>query len=402
MQQPSRIRIESTFAALQGVYWAGACALTAFTAVYLSWQGLSDGQIGYTASLIYLATIVLSLLFSGYSDKHPAFPLKKLMIALFLAALVLAAGLHFLSMPLALLIGAYALACSLDNCLGPMSTSLMMQYLNGGIPVRYGWPRGVGSIVYALAAYGLGVWMDRASPGVLPPVFLALGALGIAVLWLMPDPPPRQEPPRDEAAPKDSYFAMLRRNPTLTLLLLACIVSGMGICPVSTYRIRIVEQLGGSAAQLGKMVFLDAGIELPVMLLSPLLLRRIKAETLLTVSFLANAVKPLLLLWAGSIPALYAASLFNFFCFGIFGFASVLFANAIVAPGETVRSQSLLSLCYTSGVGGILGNLLGGALLPRIGLRALLYTCCGLCCLGAALMLLCVKRHRKKESPRFR
>lgn len=397
MKQPSRMRIESNFAALQGLYWAGACALTAFTAVYLSWQGLSDGQIGYTASLIYLVTIVLSLLLSGYSDKHPAFPLKKLMTALFLAALFLTAGLHLLPMPLALLISAYVLACSLDNCLGPMSTSLMMQYLNGGIPVRYGWPRGVGSIVYALTAYGLGIWMDRVSPGILPPVFLGMDVLGIAVLWLMPDPPPRQEPPRDEAAPKDSYFAMLRRNPTLVLLLLACIVSGMGICPASTYRIRIVEQLGGSAAQLGKMVFLDAGAELPIMFLSPLLLRRMKVESLLTVSFLANAVKPLLLVWAGSIPALYAASLFNFFCFGIYGFASVLFANAIVTPGETVRSQSLLSLCYTSGIGGILGNLLGGALLPRIGLRALLYTCCGLCCLGAALMLLCVRRYRKEK-----
>ena len=106
MKQPSRMRIESNFAALQGLYWAGACALTAFTAVYLSWQGLSDGQIGYTASLIYLVTIVLSLLLSGYSDRHPAFPLKKLMTLLFLAALFLTAGLHLLPMPLALLISA--------------------------------------------------------------------------------------------------------------------------------------------------------------------------------------------------------------------------------------------------------------------------------------------------------
>lgn len=393
------LRIESIYAALQGIYWAGACAMTAFTAVYLAWQGFSDAQIGYTAALIYFATITLSLGLSSYSDKHPAIPLRKLMTTLFLTALGAAALLHFAELPILLMVAAYTVGCCTDNCLGTLTTSLMMQYLNGGLPVRYGWPRGVGSIVYALTAFLLGILMDRHSPGVLMPAFLLLDLLAVAVLWMMPKPPlsARQEPPFRESGGKDSYFAMLRRNPTLVLLLLACILSGMGSCPVSTYRIRLIERLGGGSAQLGRMVFLDAGIELPMMLLSARLLRRFKVETLLTFSFAASAVKVLLLNLAGSMGMLYAATMMNFFSFGIYGFASVLFANAIVAPGETVRSQSLLSLCYTSGLGGILGNLLSGALIDRMGLRNLLFLDFGLCVAGAGIMLWCRSQYQKQK-----
>ena len=296
---------------------------------------------------------------------------------------------------------AYTLACCTDNCLGTLTSALMMQYLNAGIPVRYGWPRGVGSIVYAIVAFVLGILMDTYSPGVLMPVFLLMDVLAICVLWCMPKPPPPKAPPRRENGEKDSYFAMLRRNPTLVLLLLACIISGMGSCPVSTYRIRLVERLGGSASQMGRMVFLDAGIELPMMILSARLLRKVKVETLLCVSFLASAIKVLLLNLAGSMTVLYLATLMNFFSFGIYGFASVLFANAIVAPNEAVRSQSLLSLCYTSGLGGILGNLLSGALIDRMGLTNLLFLDFGLCVVGAAIMLWCrntYQRQKQKET----
>ena len=86
------------------------------------------------------------------------------------------------------------------------------------------------------------------------------------------------------------------------------------------------------------------------------------------------------------------------FCFGIFGFASVLFVNSIAGQQEKVRAQSLLSLCYTGGLGGILGNLLSGILIGPLGMDRLLILSAGLCMAGAAMMVLCTRQYHKQFS----
>jgi hypothetical protein len=72
----------------------------------------------------------------------------------------------------------------------------------------------------------------------------------------------------------------------------------------------------------------------------------------------------------------------------------VLFVNSIAGEQEKVRAQSLLSLCYTSGAGGILGNLLAGALIGPLGVSNLLLVSAGLCACGAGVMLLCLRQYR--------
>ena len=93
---------------------------------------------------------------------------------------------------------------------------------------------------------------------------------------------------------------------------------------------------------------------------------------------------------------LYIVMAGSMLCFGIYGFSSVLFVNSISGEHEKVRAQSLLSLCYTGGIGGILGNLLGGALIDVIGLDALFMVSSALCLLGAVIMILCNRQYQKQ------
>jgi PPP family 3-phenylpropionic acid transporter len=212
----------------------------------------------------------------------------------------------------------------------------------------------------------------------------------VAILTL-PDPGPRK---LRESGRKVSYIEMLRSNPTLVLLLCACILAGMGQCAGSTFLIRVVEKLGGTSEELGLAMFIQAGVELPAMFASSWLLKRFSARVLLTLSFCAGGLKMLMLALVPSLPLLYVVMAFSVFCFGIFGFASVLFVNSIAGEQEKVRAQSLLSLCYTSGAGGILGNLLAGALIGPLGVSNLLLVSAGLCACGAGVMLLCLRQYR--------
>ena len=384
-------RVERHYAAVQGTYWAANCSLRGLTAVFLSYHGLTDGQIGYTSSLIYFCTITLSLLLSAWADRHPLSPLKRTISALFLLALAAAGVLYLLPLPVLLMMVVYALDCCFHNCADSILNALMMQYVDNGIPARYGWPRGVGSITYAAMAWVLGILMERYTPNIILPVFLLLCGLSLVAILTMPDPGPRK---LREQGRKVSYVEMLRHNPTLVLLLCACVVSGMGQCAGSTFLIRVVERLGGTSEELGLAMFIQAGVELPAMFASGWLLKRFSARGLLTLSFCAGALKMLMLALVPSLPLLYGVMAFSVFCFGIFGFASVLFVNSIAGEQEKVRAQSLLSLCYTSGAGGILGNLLAGALIGPLGVSTLLLVSAGLCACGSCVMLLCLRQYR--------
>ena len=384
-------RVERHYAAVQGTYWAANCSLRGLTAVFLSYHGLTDGQIGYTSSLIYFCTITLSLLLSAWADRHPLSPLKRTVSALFLLALAAAGVLYLLPLPVLLMMVVYALDCCFHNCADSILNALMMQYVDNGIPARYGWPRGVGSITYAPMAWVLGILMERYTPNIILPVFLLMCGLSLVAILTLPDPGPRK---LRESGRKVSYIEMLRSNPTLVLLLCACILAGMGQCAGSTFLIRVVEKLGGTSEELGLAMFIQAGVELPAMFASSWLLKRFSARVLLTLSFCAGGLKMLMLALVPSLPLLYGVMAFSVFCFGIFGFASVLFVNSIAGEQEKVRAQSLLSLCYTSGAGGILGNLLAGALIGPLGVSNLLLVSAGLCACGAGVMLLCLRQYR--------
>ena len=384
-------RVERHYAAVQGTYWAANCSLRGLTAVFLSYHGLTDGQIGYTSSLIYFCTITLSLLLSAWADRHPLSPLKRTVSALFLLALAAAGVLYLLPLPVLLMMVIYALDCCFHNCADSILNALMMQYVDNGIPARYGWPRGVGSITYATMAWVLGILMERYTPNIILPVFLLMCGLSLVAILTLPDPGPRK---LRESGRKISYIEMLRSNPTLVLLLCACILAGMGQCAGSTFLIRVVEKLGGTSEELGLAMFIQAGVELPAMFASSWLLKRFSARVLLTLSFCAGGLKMLMLALVPSLPLLYGVMAFSVFCFGIFGFASVLFVNSIAGEQEKVRAQSLLSLCYTSGAGGILGNLLAGALIGPLGVSNLLLVSAGLCACGAGVMLLCLRQYR--------
>ena len=181
-------RVEVHYAAVQGTYWASNCTLRGLMTVFLSYHGLSDAQIGYTSSLVYFCTISLSLLLSAWADRHPQSPLKRMVAALYLLALAAAAVMYALPLPVLLMMVVYTLDSCFHNCADSILNALMMQFVDNGIPARYGWPRGVGSITYAIMAWVLGVLMERYTPNIILPVFLALCSISLLALAVLPAP----------------------------------------------------------------------------------------------------------------------------------------------------------------------------------------------------------------------
>ena len=70
-------RIEINYAALQASFWVSYLVYQGFTAVFLSFHGFSDTQIGITSSLLSILAIAFQLTVSSFTDNHNNIPIKK-------------------------------------------------------------------------------------------------------------------------------------------------------------------------------------------------------------------------------------------------------------------------------------------------------------------------------------
>ncbi len=394
MVHPSKketFRIEAMYAGLQSSHWLSVCIFTGFMAVYLGFYGFSDTLIGITSSLISIITVVFQLYISSYCDKHPHVPIKRTASIIYLGLLGFLAILSLVPMPIIMMMLTYSLAGGLINAGPGLYNALLMQFVNLGIPVSMGWPRGVSAMVYASAAFIIGLMLERFAASILMP--LCFGAVIIALIfaWKMPNPesPVHSSPAlRLSAHPDQTGFRrLLTSNPVLLVFILASVFMNAGQSNSLLFLPRIITSAGGSRSSLGLALFLQVGMEMPGMLLSPWLLRRFRARAILSISFVSYLIKALIILFAQSLVGIMTAMAFSLFCFGLYGISSVFFVNDIVKPHEKVRAQVLVSM--SGALAAIFANPAAGFVVDQFGVATLNLICTILHVVAMMLMLLC-------------
>lgn len=384
------LRVEVNFAACEGTYWISFCAISGFIAVFLTHRGLSDTEIGLTTSFGSALAIILQLLLSNVLDKHPEIRIKRLISALFIAGIAAGCCVHFLSLPVGLMILAYATSYAMGLSNNGYLNAQLVQFNNAGVPARYGWPRGVGSFSYAVAAYVYGVLAEKYTPDILMPCYLIGTVVCIACVLAMPDPNAGKDMAAIRAAQHHtSYREMLAGNRMLIVLLLCTLMNGIGNMAGYTFILRVVERVGGGTVEYGVSEFIRAAAEVPALFASGWLLKHFKAKSMLAASFLFYGLRMLILAFAPGIGLIYFASAINILCVGLSTFSSVIFVNSIVRDAEKVRGQSLCILCGS--VGSIIGSAYAGAMIDQVGLNAMLLTSAVFCLTAAAGMALLCK-----------
>ncbi len=390
--------IETKYAAVQSTYWIAICAKSSFMAVFLSYYGLSDTRIGLTSAMVAGFTIAFQLFVSKFSDARQQTPIKRIITALYIVAIMGAVLIVSLPLSAAAMMLVYALTGGFSNTINGLLNAQFMQYINLGFPVQYGWPRGVGSVLYALAALALGALVERFDPSLLMPVFIAGCLAGIGAMALMPNPSTLTERRasvfvQEKGSANTTYRDMLKRSPVLVVFLLAGILLYVGQSGSLLFLVRVVQGAGGGNAEFGLAMFIQGGIEMPAMFLAPKLLKRFKPISILTFSLMMYFVKGILLVLANTIALVYLAMGLSLFCFGLYGIASVYFVDSLVSSGEKVRAQGLTSLC--SSVGGVVSSLLAGAIIDQWGLKTLLILSCVVLTGSLALMLTAGRMHKR-------
>ena len=403
-QSAKAFKIESILAGMHSSYWLSMCAFSGFMAVYLTFYGFSDTLIGLTASAISLISIIFQLSISSFSDINAHVPLKKIITVIYLFILGLVALLALVPMPVILMLFVYSLAGGLKNGLPGLYNAQIIQFVNAGLPINLGWPRGVSALLYAIFAYFLGLLLESYTASILMPICLICIVIAIIMVLAMPKP---EQVVEDEAIPslaqpanKTSLRQLLSASRVMQMFLLSAVFMSAGQSNTFVFLTRVVESKGGNEAVLGLAMFIQAGVEMPAMFITPLLMRKFRARAILSLSVFAYFIKSVMIYFSGGIIGIYMAMAFSLFCFGLYGITSVYFVNDIVRQNEKVRAQSLVTA--SGALSAILSNSVAGWVVQTYGINRLNLICVILQAIAASLMVYCAwlqLQNEKRQMP---
>ncbi|MCQ2415816.1 MAG: MFS transporter [Lachnospiraceae bacterium] len=402
------------YALIQGLYWCAYGAVGSYAAFYLQSLGFSGTVTGTVMALACTLAFFLPMVLSPIIDEGRKLTSTGALLGII--AVQLAAGSAVLCFTRAGIIPGiiFIIWMGLMWALLPLCTEVCVDAEHCGYRMEYSTGRAFGSFSYVVTSLTLGKLLETYPYTVITKLALfALVLLAAAVFAagrslrkqrakIAGDRTSEADAKRGsntaEAAERPrrgkSIPAFLKQYRDFGLLLLGLGLVLTGDGAVAVFLINIVEDLGGTAADMGYINAAYAALEI----LAMLLWRRISkkhGDTVLALSICFFVGKTLFFALVRSIPAIYPGVILHFAGYGLYTPAIVAYTIKKIPYEDSAKAQSLAASMGTLGV--ILSSISCGILIDRISVRKtmLLFACVGAA--GAILCITAIIKMRKQK-----
>jgi PPP family 3-phenylpropionic acid transporter len=364
-------------------YFSAMGVYLPYLSLYLGSVGFSGTQIGLTASFFPLAGVVMPPLWGLLSDRFGW--RKYLLLATLLTAIITSLLLWLIAHSFAmLLIFLILLAISISPAI-PLADAMTLQWIDerGG---SYGAIRVYGSAGFLLTAIVAGTILNA--------VGIASLFLLLAIVFCGPFLASFFTPGQNKgsmARANSREVLILLQDRVLLLFLLLCTVGYGTFASYSTFFALYLRSLGIDTAAIGFASGMASLGELPIMMLSPLLLKRLGTKWLLIVGLGAAVVR-----WLGyatftDYPALFSFTLLHGISFASFYVAAVTFLDRRVPPELRTTGQTLFyGTCF--GFGSWACTNFFGALYERLHGSTMYFVAAAICATSILGLILLIPR----------
>ncbi len=282
----------------------------------------------------------------------------------------------------------FALIYMIQFAYQPVMTALCFEYQKAGCPIFYGLARGLGSASFAVTSALIGGLVEKSGVTILLWVNIVAMALSALLIWTFTkprasSPESTENAPAPQVSAHNNLLDFARTYPAFTLFLIASICFFFAHNMINDFMIQIIRNLGGGERQLGYANFLQAILELPVMALSGMILKKIRAKTLLIFSGVAFLVKILILVFANGMPMMYLSQSVQLFAYAVFIPAAAYYVSSTMEDLDQVKGQAFVTSAIT--LGGVFSNLVSGVILDHLGMRPMLLTGSVVCAIGVVI-----------------
>lgn len=243
---------------------------------------------------------------------------------------------------------------------------MSMDHINNGVPINFSLARGIGSFAFAVLSIVLGYLVEDFGAGVIMLVNIALGLTGLVLVLSFQKAKRSGEGGVEGEIQPTSLLEFAKYNMRFIAIVGSISILFFSHVTISTFMIQIIENVGGSSADMGMANSIAAIVELPAMALFPLLYKKVRnAGLLMKISGVAFVIKTVVTLLAPSVVWVYAAMSLQFFAYAMFIPASVFYVNEVISGADQNKGQALMGMVM--GISGLLGNVLGGLMLDSRG-----------------------------------
>ena len=379
---------------LQGSYWASFCVIYAFATVFLLSRGFESSMIGVIIAAGNILGVILQPMVASIADRSEKISLHKLTAMLSIIMILLLVLLYFVPNGLLAVAVLFLLTDTFLQVIQPLINSVSVYYVNQGVSVDFGAARGIGSLSYAAASYILGIVVEKFGTrsilmaGILVALVLLVTILSMPVLSSSAASRLGEKEPEQNDAGL-IVFAGRYKNFMLTLAGITLLFTFHNMN--NAYLIKVIENVGGTSADMGRMLSIAAVTELPVMFLFSRISKHFKSSTLLMVSSAFFAIRAAGFMLAGNVMTMYLAAMLQIGSFALYIPSSVYYVNETMLDQDKFKGQAVMTATNT--LGGVFGSLFGGFLIDNAGVGAMNTVCFAMAAAGAVLVFLFAGRH---------
>lgn len=379
---------------LQGSYWASFCVIYAFATVFLLSRGFESSMIGVIIAAGNILGVILQPMVASIADRSEKISLHKLTAMLSVIMILLLVLLYFVPNGLLAVAVLFLLTDTFLQVIQPLINSVSVYYVNQGVSVDFGSARGIGSLSYAAASYILGIVVEKFGTrsilmaGILVALVLLVTVLSMPVLSSSAASRPKEKEPEQNDAGL-IVFAGRYKNFMLTLAGITLLFTFHNMN--NAYLIKVIENVGGTSADMGRMLSIAAVTELPVMFLFSRISKHFKSSILLMVSSAFFAIRAAGFMLAGNVMTMYLAAMLQIGSFALYIPSSVYYVNETMLDQDKFKGQAVMTATNT--LGGVFGSLFGGFLIDNAGVGAMNTVCFAMAAAGAVLVFLFAGRH---------
>lgn len=384
-----KFQATASYTLIQAMMWGFYAILLCFTSNFLYEFGFQDSQISLVLGLATAASCALQLGIAELVSRNPKWRLYRVILVIAGVMAVCCCAMLTGFPPAA--VGGLAVCCALLQAIPALGNSLGMDAIEKGSPTSYSLARGFGSLSYSILAWLTGSLVRSFGAKVLPVIALAgLVVLVIGVLWFHRAGEGGLSVQRKarKAAPAGGNF--LKTYPRFAVFLLGSILLAVSHNLLTNFMFQIISAKGGGAAEQGIATSISALVELPVMFLFPLFLKKARCDQWVRFSTVFFLAKTLGLYFATTPYGVYAAQATQMLGYGLFVIATVSYASKAVGKDDVVRAQSYMA--STAAIGALFATSTGGVICQWLGVQAMLLVSTAAAAVGGIIVLLSAEK----------
>jgi PPP family 3-phenylpropionic acid transporter len=359
------------------LFYLALSTFSPYLTIYLSSKGLSATFIGLLLSLWALVSVISQPILGMINDRLN--DQRKLLMISTVISPVIALGFYYFNGHGVLLLIA-ALYPLFQAASGPISDSIAVEAANQQ-GFTFAGIRLWGALSYALGAFCTSFYYEKYGYEYSFFVTLIISFFVLIALFFIPRPKSVQFrfSFRDQA--KQVYL----NKPFMTFvgisfLFMMAITINMNFLPI------YFKNMSLDKAWIGTAFSIAAITEIPIFWLSIKLNQRIGHFRVLCIAAACFAFKCLILSMFHNLPIVLAMQIFDGISFALFISAAIEIVDSFSSQ-ETKAAYQTVFAAISSGLGGVIGNSVGGIIVDQLGAAVLYLVMFGLCFAASAFFI---------------